>query len=135
MPVCGRPFVKRFALCYWTVFCPVCNVGILWPHCVRWGLSSAQKGHSAPLLGQCLLWPNGWMDQNATWCVGRPWGPSCSKVIIREAMTGIQCLCPAVALASDLLLFPPPQKKGSTATPCFLAHVYCGQTVTHLSYC
>jgi len=56
-----RPFVKRFALCYWTVVlsvCPVCNVGV--------------------------LWPNGWMDHNATWYRGRPrprphyvrWGPS-----------------------------------------------------------
>ena len=36
---------KRFALCYRTVVCPVCvlsgNVGV--------------------------LWPNGWMDQDATW--------------------------------------------------------------------
>ena len=41
--------------------CPVCNVGVLWPnswmdqdetrprpHCVRWGLSFPQKGHSPP---------------------------------------------------------------------------------------
>jgi len=71
----GRPFVKRFALCYLTVVClsclsvlscPVCNVGVLWPngwmdrdetlhagrprpwlHCVRWGPPRLlQKGHS-----------------------------------------------------------------------------------------
>jgi len=24
-----RPFVKRFALCYRSVVCPVCNVGVL----------------------------------------------------------------------------------------------------------
>ena len=37
-----------------------------------------------PLFGQCLLWPNGWMDQDTTWYGGRPrprrncvrWGPS-----------------------------------------------------------
>jgi len=58
----GRPFVKRFALCYRTVVClsvcPVCDV-------------RAQ-------------WPNGWMDQDETWQAGRPrpwphcvrWGPS-----------------------------------------------------------
>ena len=65
----GRPFVKRFALCYQTVVClycfsvclsvsPVCNVGV--------------------------LWPNGWTDQDETWHAGRPrprphcvtWGPS-----------------------------------------------------------
>ena len=42
------------------------------------------KGAQPPSLGPCLLWPNGWMDQDATWCGGRPqpsphcvrWGPS-----------------------------------------------------------
>ena len=65
--VFGRPFVKRFALCYRTVVClscPVRNVGVLWPNgctdpdetwhegrprprrlCVRWVPSSSpQKG-------------------------------------------------------------------------------------------
>ena len=40
-------------------------------------------GATAPILGPCLLWPNGCMDQDATWCGGRPrprprcvkWGP------------------------------------------------------------
>jgi len=27
---------------------------------------SPQKG-TAPIFGPCLLWPNGWMDQDATW--------------------------------------------------------------------
>jgi len=26
-----------------------------------------QGGTAAPILGQYLLWPNGWMDQDATW--------------------------------------------------------------------
>jgi len=26
------PFVKRLALCYQTVICPVCDVGVLWPN-------------------------------------------------------------------------------------------------------
>jgi len=38
-----------------------------------------------PIFGPCLLWPNGWMDQDATLYRGRPqpkrhcvtWGPSC----------------------------------------------------------
>ena len=48
----GRPFVKRFALCYRTVVCPVlsvrsiCDVGV--------------------------LWPNGLTDQDETWHRGRP---------------------------------------------------------------
>ena len=50
----GRPFVKRFALCYRSVVLSVCNVGV--------------------------LWPNGWTDQDETWRVGspRPW-PHCVK--------------------------------------------------------
>ena len=33
-----------------------------------------QKGAAAqpPIFGPCLLWPNGWMDQDATWYGGRP---------------------------------------------------------------
>ena len=33
---------------------------------------SLQKGGGAPIFGPCLLWPNGWMDQDATWYGGRP---------------------------------------------------------------
>jgi len=99
----GRLFVKRFALCYWTVVLsvwPVCNVGVLWPngcmhqdetwhggrpwpwpHCVRWGPSSpSPKGEQPPVFGPCFLWPNGWMDQDATWQGGRPWPmPHCVR--------------------------------------------------------
>jgi len=33
-----------------------------------------EKGHSPhPIFGPCLLWPNGWMDQDATWYGGKPW--------------------------------------------------------------
>jgi len=32
------------------------------------------KGHSPPIFGSCPLWPNGWMDQDATGHGGRP-GP------------------------------------------------------------
>ena len=32
-----------------------------------------EKGHSpSPIFGPCLLWPNGWMDQDATCYGGRP---------------------------------------------------------------
>ena len=30
-----------------------------------------KKGAEPPIFGPCLLWPNGWMDQNATWNGGR----------------------------------------------------------------
>jgi len=51
----GRPFVKRFALCYRTVgVCPVYNAGV--------------------------LWPNGWMDQDETRRAGRFWPrPHCVR--------------------------------------------------------
>ena len=65
-----------------------------------------------------VWWPNRWMDQDATWYGGRPrprrhcvtWGPS----------------------------FTP--RKGAKQPPTFRsmsisAHVYCGQTVAHLSNC
>ena len=66
--VFGRPFVKRLALCYRTVVCPVC-LSVL--SC----LSVRNVG---------VLWPNGWIDQDETHHAGRPWpghivlyGPSC----------------------------------------------------------
>ena len=44
--------------------------------------AAPKKGHSTPLFGPCLSWPNSWMHQDATWygsrrqlmglCVG--WG-------------------------------------------------------------
>jgi len=46
---------------------------------------SPQRGWSpSPMFGPFLLWPNGWMHQDATWYGGRPqprglcvrWGPS-----------------------------------------------------------
>jgi len=62
------------------------------------------QGHSPPIFGQCLLWPDGWMDQDATWYRGRPqprrlcvwWGPSSAR-------------------------------KKCTAPTQFLAYVCCGQ--------
>jgi len=29
-------------------------------------------GTEHPIFGQCLLWPNGWLDQDATWYGSRP---------------------------------------------------------------
>ena len=62
--VFGRPFVKKFALWYQTVVCPICPV--------------------CPVCDVGVLWPNGWTDQDETWHAGRPrpwphcvrWGPS-----------------------------------------------------------
>jgi len=92
--IVGRPFVKRFAVCYRSViYLLSCNGVVLWPNgwmdqdetwhggrpwsrpdCVRWGPSSPHpKGHSPTLFGTCLLWQNSWLDQDATWYGGRPW--------------------------------------------------------------
>jgi len=43
------------------------EVGLGPGNIVRWGASSPKKGHSPPILGPCLWWPNGWMDEDATW--------------------------------------------------------------------
>jgi len=62
----------------------------------------ALKGAQLPLFGPCPLWPNGWMDQDATWCEGRPWpGPHCvrwepsSTPLPKGAQTPIfgPCIC------------------------------------------
>ena len=68
---------------------------------------SLPKGTQPPIFGPYLLWPNGSMDQDATWQHGRPrtndivlcmWGPS----------------------------FPLPKRVQSHSQ--FSAHVYCTQT-------
>ena len=33
--------------------------------------AAPQKGAQSPIFGPCLLWPNGQMDQDATWWGGR----------------------------------------------------------------
>ena len=61
------------------------------------------KGHRPTIFGQCPLWPNGCMDQDATWYVGKPWHRRC---FVRWGRSS-------------------PDKGHS---PQFLVHVYCGQT-------
>ena len=59
---------------------------------------------SHPLFGSCLLWPNGWMDEDATWygCRPRP-RPDC----VRRGPSS-------------------PLKRGIAAASHFSSHVYCG---------
>jgi len=64
-----------------------------------------KKVAQPPIFGPCLLWPNGWMDQYATLYEG---GLSPGHIVLH----------------------------GDPAyTPQFSVHVYCDQTVAHLSYC
>jgi len=128
----GQPFAKWFALCYRTVVLSVisclsvCNVGV--------------------------LWPNGWADQDETWCAGslRPWphcvrwGPS-SPPLKGHSPPYFRSISVAakwphgsrMPLGIELSLGPgdfvldgdpaPPPKKGAEP-PKFSARVYCGQT-------
>jgi len=52
-------------------------------HCVRRGPSYPQKKRAHPLppnFGPCLLWPNGWMDEDAAWYGSRPrLRPHCTR--------------------------------------------------------
>ena len=41
-------------------------------HCVRLGPSSPTKGGTSSIFVPCLLWPNGWIDQDAIWYGGKP---------------------------------------------------------------
>jgi len=65
-----------------------------------------QRGWSPPIFGPYLLWPNGWIDQDATWYGG---GTQPRRLCVRWGPCS------------------PPQKRGG-ALPKFSAHVYCGQT-------
>jgi len=58
-----------------------------------------------PIFGPCLLWPNGCMDQDDTWCGRRP----------RPTQHCVRC-GPSY-----------PQKKGHAHPYPILAHVYCCQ--------
>ena len=103
----GRPFAKRFGLCYRTVVCPVlscpvCDVTLVYcgqtvgrikmkldmqvgigpRHTVLDGdPAPIPKEGSAPLIfGPCILWPNSCMVQDATWHESRPrFRPPCAR--------------------------------------------------------
>jgi len=63
------------------------------------------SGACSPIFGPCLLWPNGWMDQDGTWHGGGPWSrPHCARWGTSS----------------------PPPKRGHS--PQFSAHFYCHQT-------
>jgi len=71
-----------------------------------------KKGAEPPIFGPFLLWPNGWMHQDATWYGGRP--------------QPRQLLC---SMGTQL-----PQKKGHIHPTQFLVHICCGQT-SRQRYC
>ena len=78
-------------------------------------LPSPKRGRS-PILGPYLLWPNGCMEQDATWYGGKP-----------------QPRRPCISISpGDFVLDGGPShlptKRGGA--PQFSAYVYCGQTTT-----
>jgi len=162
-----RPFVKRFALCYRTVGCAVCmsvlsvrlvycgrtvgwirmplgaEIGLGPGHIVLDGNPAPlpQEGAQLPIFGPCLLWPNGWMDQDATWygCRPRPrphcvrWGtqiplkgaklPNFQPMSIVSKRSPMSLNWYASTQANCMLDGDPGPPRG--AVP-ILAHVYCG---------
>jgi len=118
-------------------------------------LLSPKTGRSPLIFGTCLSWPNGWMDQDATWCGGRPrlgqhcvrCGPSSTPKGQSPHFSADVCcgqtagwikmsLGTKVGLGPGHIVLhedPAAPKKGTV--PQFAAHVYCGQPVAHLSYC
>jgi len=141
MQIFGRSFVKRFALCYRTVVCPV------YPVCLSF-LSVCDVG---------VLWPNSWTDQGQTWCAGRPRPshivldgdrappkkglspPPQKKKVSAHDRCGQTAGWIKMPLDMEVGLGPadfvldvdpaPFQQKGGTCSPRqFSAYVYCGQT-------
>ena len=119
-------------------------------------LISPKRGHSPRIFRPCLLWPNGWIDQDATWYYGRSWpgqhSVSCGHGSIRKGHSPqilAHVCCNQVAgwikmpLGTKVGLSPghillhgdpaSPPKRGTA--PQFSAHVYCGKMDAHLSYC
>ena len=116
------------------------------------------KGHRPPIFGPCLLWLNGWLDQDATWYGGRPrprrhcvrcWPSSHQKGTASAPIFGpcllwlngwmdqdatwyegrLQSRRHCVRCGTQL------SAKKEACDPHFSALVYCGQMVVHLSYC
>ena len=114
-----------------------------------------ERGRSPRIFGPCLLWPNGWMDQDSRWhltwryrskprrlCVR--WGPSPlpQKGLSPQFSAHVYCgrtaawikmpLGTEVGLGlRDIVLDgdpATPRKNGTSTAVQFLAHVYFGQT-------
>jgi len=67
--------------------------------------------HSYPFFGPCLLWPDGWMDEDAAWYGSRPrTRPHCPRR-------------------------GPSSRERGTAAPLFSVHVYCGHGRPSQLYC
>ena len=108
-----------------------------------------------PVFGTCLLWQNEWTDQDATWYGGRPrlrrhcvrWGSGSPKKghstptfwsmsIVAKRLDGTMPLGTEVELGpGHIVRWASNSPRNGQSSPLFSAHVYCGKTVAHLSYC
>jgi len=103
-----------------------------------------ERGTAPSHFGLCLLWPNGWMYQDVNWhgCRSQPrphcvrWGPSSSKGAHSPSIFGPCLVWLNSWMDQDANWYggSPPSERGTAALH-FWAHVYCGQTIAHLSYC
>jgi len=93
-----------------------------------------KKGHSPPLFGPCLLWPNGWMDQDATWYEGRPrprphcvvWGSSFPPIFSPCLLSRVAKRSPISATAKHLLYSG---RNAHILSEVEVDHVYSSQSV------
>jgi len=83
-----------------------------------------RRGQSPLIFGPCLLWPNGWMDQDATWYLGgRLWPrPHCA----RWPQPRWHCAQWGPSSRS-------PEKGAQPPPPQFSVHVCCSQTAGWIS--
>ena len=103
-----------------------------------------KKGAQPQIFGPCLLWPNGWMDQDGTWHGGRAWSrPHCARwrpssplqkggrapyfppiYIVSKRLDASRCqLGMELGLGPGDFVFAPPPEKGADPQifgPCLL---------------
>jgi len=116
------------------------------------GDPAPEKRHSPhPIFGPCLLWSNCWMDQDATWCAGKPrprrrcvrWGRNPPVKRAQPPVFGPCLLWPNGSMDEDATWYgsrPRPRthcvRRGPSSPvadghisppPLFSAHVYSGQ--------
>jgi len=83
------------------------------------------KGHSpSPIFGPCLLWQNGWMDQDTTWWGDRPrhcvkWGPSSPQRGTAPNFRPVSVVAKRRATLCYRWGPSSPSPNGSTAAPIF----------------
>jgi len=87
-----------------------------------------KRAQQPPIFGLCLFWPDGWMDQDATWQGNRPrswphcvrWGPTSPPKGAQPSQFSVHVCCGRTAGWIKMPL--------GTEVSQFSAHVCCGRT-------